>query len=240
MRYIIMHKTNPHWESGAIPSKELIARVGALIGEMAKSRVFVAGEGLRASSEGVRLRFSGGARTITKGPFRGENELPAGFAILRTGSLDEAVEWATRQAATLGDVEMDIRPINEPWDVGICEAPSDLTKRRWMVLRKATAATESGESPSASQRAAMSRLVDESTRSGVHVASESLRPSARGRRYKNSADGRRVIDGPFTETKELIAGYCIVNAESLEEACRWAEKYIDVVETDEVDVRELE
>ena len=240
MRYIIMHKTNPHWESGAIPSKELIARVGALIGEMAKSRVFVAGEGLRASSEGVRLRFSGGARTITKGPFRGENELPAGFAILRTGSLDEAVEWATRQAATLGDVEMDIRPINEPWDVGICEAPSDLTKRRWMVLRKATAATESGESPSASQRAALSRLVDESTRSGVHVASESLRPSARGRRYKNSADGRRVIDGPFTETKELIAGYCIVNAESLEEACRWAEKYIDVVETDEVDVRELE
>ena len=240
MRYIIMHKTNPHWESGAIPSKELIARVGALIGEMAKSRVFVAGEGLRASSEGVRLRFSGGARTITKGPFRGENELPAGFAILRTGSLDEAVEWATRQAATLGDVEMDIRPINEPWDVGICEAPSDLTKRRWMVLRKATAATESGESPSASQRATMSRLVDESTRSGVHVASESLRPSARGRRYKNSAAGRRVIDGPFTETKELIAGYCIVNAESLEDACRWAEKYIDVVETDEVDVRELE
>ena len=240
MRYIIMHKTNPHWESGAIPSKELIARVGALIGEMAKSKVFVAGEGLRASSEGVRLRFSGGARTITKGPFRGENELPAGFAILRTGSLDEAVEWATRQAATLGDVEMDIRPINEPWDVGICEAPSDLTKRRWMVLRKATAATESGESPSASQRATMSRLVDESTRSGVHVASESLRPSARGRRYKNSADGRRVIDGPFTETKELIAGYCIVNAESLEDACRWAEKYIDVVETDEVDVRELE
>jgi len=240
MRYIIMHKTNPHWESGAIPSKELIARVGALIGEMAKSRVFVAGEGLRASSEGVRLRFSGGARTITKGPFRGENELPAGFAILRTGSLDEAVEWATRQAATLGDVEMDIRPINEPWDVGICEAPSDLTKRRWMVLRKATAATESGESPSASQRATMSRLVDESTRSGVHVASESLRPSARGRRYKNSAEGRRVIDGPFTETKELIAGYCIVNAESLEDACRWAEKYIDVVETDEVDVRELE
>ena len=240
MRYIIMHKTNPHWESGAIPSKELIARVGALIGEMAKSRVFVAGEGLRASSEGVRLRFSGGARTITKGPFPGENELPAGFTILRTGSLDEAVEWATRQAATLGDVEMDIRPINEPWDVGICEAPSDLTKRRWMVLRKATAATESGESPSASQRAAMSRLVDESTRSGVHVASESLRPSARGRRYKNSAEGRRVIDGPFTETKELIAGYCIVNAESLEDACRWAEKYIDVVETDEVDVRELE
>ena len=240
MRYIIIHKTNPHWESGAVPSKELIARVGALIGEMAKSRVFVAGEGLRASSEGVRLRFSGGARTITKGPFPGENELPAGFTILRTGSLDEAVEWATRQAATLGDVEMDIRPINEPWDVGICEAPSDLTKRRWMVLRKATAATESGESPSASQRAAMSRLVDESTRSGVHVASESLRPSARGRRYKNSAEGRRVIDGPFTETKELIAGYCIVNAESLEEACRWAEKYIDVVETDEVDVRELE
>ena len=115
MRYIIMHKTNPHWESGAIPSKELIARVGALIGEMAKSRVFVAGEGLRASSEGVRLRFSGGARTITKGPFRGENELPAGFAILRTGSLDEAVEWA-RKVPPVENFTIEVRQVEGPED----------------------------------------------------------------------------------------------------------------------------
>jgi hypothetical protein len=66
-----------------------------------------------------------------------------------------------------------------------------------------------------------------------------MRPSARGRRYKNSADGVRVTDGPFTESKELIAGYVIVSVASLEEAGRMAERYIDVVEADEVDVLEL-
>lgn len=240
MRYIIMHKTNAHWESGAIPSQALIARVFALIGEMAHAQAFVAGEGLRPSSEGVRLRFAGGTRTVTRGPFAGENELPAAFSIVRTESLDEAVDWATRQAEILGDVEIEIRPVTEPWDIGMSPKPADVSTRRWMALRKATAATESGNSPSTSQHAALAQLAEESTRSGMHLATESLRPSARGRRYKNSSDGRRVIDGPFTESKELIAGYCIVNAESLEEASRWAAKYIDVVETDEVDVRELE
>jgi len=240
MRYIIMHKTNAHWESGAIPSQALIARVFALIGEMAHVRAFVAGEGLRPSSEGVRLRFAGGTRTITRGPFAGENELPAAFSIVRTESLDEAVDWATRQAEILGDAEIEIRPVTEPWEIGISPKPAEVGTRRWMALRKATAATESGTSPSTSQRAALAQLAEESTRSGKHLVTESLRPSARGRRYKNSSEGRRVIDGPFTESKELIAGYCIVNAESLEEASRWAAKYIDVVETDEVDVRELE
>jgi len=57
MRFIIMHKTNAHWESGAIPSPELIARVGTLLGELAKAGVLLGAEGLRATSEGVRLRW---------------------------------------------------------------------------------------------------------------------------------------------------------------------------------------
>lgn len=240
MRYIIMHKTSAHWESGATPSKELIARVGALLGEMAKAKVFVAGEGLRASSEGVRLDFSRGARTVTRGPFVGDHELPAGFSIVRTASVDEAVDWATRQAAILGDVAMDVRPVTEAWDIGMRPAPPDNTTRRYMVLRKATVATESGDSPSPAQRAKLARLVEETTRTGTHLVTETMRPSARGRRYKNTREGMRVIDGPFTESKELIAGYTIVTADSLEEASRWAERYIDVVEADEVDVREVE
>src|SRR5580765_934549 len=96
MRFIIMHKTNAHWESGAIPSPELVARVGALIGELAHAGVFLGGEGLSASSEGVRLKFAAGTRTVIAGPFEGINELPAGFSILRTRSLEDAIEWATR------------------------------------------------------------------------------------------------------------------------------------------------
>jgi len=240
MRFIIMHKTNAHWESGAIPSPELIARVGTLLGELARAGVLLAGEGLRASSEGVRLRFSAGIRTVIRGPFEGDNELAAGFSILRTQSLAEAIDWATRQADVLGDVEIDIRPVTEPWDIGMGARPADVITRRYMVLRKASPATEAGGTPSSPQRAKLVRLIDETTRDGVHLVTETMRPSARGRRYKNSRDGVSVFDGPFIETKELIAGYVIVSASSLEDAGRWALQYLVAVEADGVDLRELE
>jgi hypothetical protein len=240
MRFIIMHKTDARWEAGAIPCGELIARVGTLIGELAKAKVLLGAEGLRASSHGVRLKFSGGARTVSKGPFTGENELPSGFSILRVASLDEAIEWASRQAAVLGDVEIDIRPVTEAWDIGMMPKPRDVTTLRYMVLRKATAASEAGAALSPQQQAEMACLIDETQRTGVHLASETMRPSARGRRYKNSRNGVSTTDGPFAESKELIAGYVMVSAQSLEDAARWAVRYFDAVKADEVDLRELE
>lgn len=240
MRFIIMHKTNAHWEKGALPGAELIARVGSLLGELAGAGVLLAAEGLRPSSQGVRLRFAAGSRTVLEGPFERGNELPAGFSILRARSLEEAIEWASRLADAQGEVEVDIRPVTEPWDLGMAPRPADATTRRYMVLRKATAETESGRSPSAPQRAAAARIVEEATGSATHLVTETMRPSARGRRYKNSRDGVTAVDGPFTESKELIGGYVVVSAESIEDADRWARRYLDTVEAEEVDVRELE
>jgi YCII-related domain len=122
----------------------------------------------------------------------------------------------------LGDVEIDIRPVTEPWHIGLAPEP-DVTTRRYMALRKATAASEADASLSREQPS----------------TTETVRPSAKGRRYKNSSTGIGITDGPFTEFKELIAGYVIVSAESLEEAARWAVKYIDAVGADEVDLLEL-
>jgi hypothetical protein len=240
VRFIIMHKTNPRWEAGAIPGPGLIARVGTLLGDLAKAGALDAAEGLRASSEGVRLIFSDGARTLVPGPFDAGNELAAGFSIVRVGSIEEAIEWASREAEILGDSEIDIRPVTEPWDIGMAPKPASLRTRRYMVLRKATAATEAGVAPSPAQRAALSQLIEETTRTGVHLAAETIRPSARGRRYKNSRNGLSVFDGPFIESKELIAGYVIVSVDALDDADRFARRYIDAVEGDEVDVRELE
>src|SRR5262245_32988840 len=225
MRFMILHKTNPQWEAGAIPSPELIARVGALIGELAKSGRLEAGEGLRASAEGVRLRFRGGETTVTPGPFRGENESPAGFTILRVGSRDEAVQWATRLASILGEGELDVRPVTEAWDIGMMPRPEKLPTRRYMVLRK-----ETGTEPSNEQRAAVARLLEEARSTGTYLADENLKPSTRGRRYKNSKNGITVIDGPFAESKELIAGYVLVRVDSLEEAGQLAERYLEVVD----------
>jgi hypothetical protein len=240
MRFAIMHRTNAHWEGGALPAPELVTRVGQLIGQLKKAGAFVAGEGLRPSSEGVRLAFSGGETSAIPGPFEGVNELPAAFSILRARSLDEAIDWAARQAQALGDGEADIRPVTEPWDIGVMPRPDGASTRRYMVLRKATAATESGAEPTAGQRAAMTHLIEETGKTGVHLATETTRPSAKGRRYKNAQDGVRVFDGPFTETKELLGGYVIVDVDSLDAASRWAEKYIKVVGAEEVDVREME
>jgi hypothetical protein len=240
MRFAIMHKTNADWEAGAIPSAELIARVGQLLGEMARAGALLGAEGLQPSSQAVRLRFSAGTRTVIDGPFEGDNELPAGFSILPARSLEEAIEWATRQAQALGDLEIDVRPVTEPWDIGMGPRPGDLTTRRYMILRKATSATEAGVPPSLAQRTDLARLIHETTRAGVHLVAETMRPSARGRRYKNARNGITVVDGPFIETKELLAGYVVVSAESVEDAARWALAYIGAVDADEVDLRELE
>jgi hypothetical protein len=243
MRFIIMHRTNAHWESGALPGPELIARVGALLGGLAEAGVLLGAEGLRASAEGVRLRFAAGVRLVIDGPFDGEHVLPAGFSIVRVASLDAAIEWASRQAEALGGaepMEFDIRPVTEPWDIGLAPAPAGDTARRYMVLRNATPSTESGAARPLPHRTALARLAADGPGQVVHVLSETMRPSRKGRRYKNARDGISVLDGPFTETKELIAGYIIIAAASLDEAGRWAEQYLDVVEAEEVEVRELE
>jgi hypothetical protein len=217
----------------------VIAKVGALTGEMVKAGVFLAGEGLQASSKGVRLNFSGGRRTLTKGPFTGSNELISGFCIVRVGSIDEAVEWATRFAEVVGDVEVDIRPVMEPWDLGFCPKPEGDSTVRFMMAHKADKNSEAGAHPAPEVMARMGRLIDDMVKAGVFVTAEGLRPSSEGVRVKFSKGQRTVTDGPFAESKELIAGYCILKADSKEEAFKWAPPFAEAVGDVEIDIRPL-
>ena len=182
MRWMIMHKTEPKWERGAPPSRELVARVGALIGEMVNANAMGGGEGLRASSLGVRFRFQGGQRTEIAGPLTGENELPAGMLHVRTKSLDEAAGWANRLAEVLGDVEVDVRPIAEPWDIGFAPRPPNLETTRYMLLYKADAASEAGAPMPPEKRAHLRRLTNDMSKAGVLLVQERLEPSAKGKR----------------------------------------------------------
>ena len=236
-----MHKTDARWEAGQRPSLELIAKVGALIGDAAKTGAFKGGEGLRPTSQGVRLAFApDGERTVTPGPFGGANELPAAFSIIRAESLEAAIDWASEQAAIVGATEVDVRPVTEPWDIGIVPEPEGLTSRRYMAVRKATRATESGAEPTPAQRSALSALIAKTTGRGVeHLVSETMAPSRRGRRLINSRNGVTMFDGPFLETKELLGGFMIMTAASVDEVATMAERYIGIVESPEVDIREL-
>ncbi|ACL66653.1 YCII-related [Anaeromyxobacter dehalogenans 2CP-1] len=241
MRFLIMHRTTPAWEAGARPGPELIARVGAMISAMQAADVLRAGEGLRSSAQGVRLRFTAGHRAVLAGPFRPENELPAGFVILRVASIEDAAEWGARLGQALGGdgVEVDVRPVTEAWDLGVAPAPEGLATRRYMALHKATAATEAEEPAPPARAGAVRRVLEEMRAAGVLLADEALRPSARGQRLRFGRGGVTVVDGPFAESKELMGGYVIVDVPSLAEARGWAERYGVAVGCPEVDLRAI-
>src|SRR3954470_24341520 len=99
MRYILMHKASAADEADVKPTPELLRKVGAMVGELGKAGVHRAGEGLRPSALGLRLRFKDGKREAIPGPFEKGNELLSGFLVVKVGSLDEAAQWAGRYAA---------------------------------------------------------------------------------------------------------------------------------------------
>jgi len=125
MRFLIMHKSNEENEAGVPPSPELIEGMGRLMEESARAGVLLAAEGVHPSSKGARLEFSGGRRTVTDGPFAEAKELIAGFAIVQVDSKDEAIEWATRFADVIGDVEIEVRQVIELSDFAPENAPPE-------------------------------------------------------------------------------------------------------------------
>ncbi len=112
---------------------------------------------------------------------------------------------------------------------------------RFMVMVRATKSSEAGEMPSERLLADMGRFNEELVKAGVLLAAEGLHPSARGVRIRYAGDQRTVIDGPFAETKELIAGFWLIQVASLEEAIEWLKRApnpFDGMESD-VEIRQV-
>ncbi len=240
----MMHKADAKIEAGEMPPAELLEHIGGLIGEMMGTGAFLAGEGLAPTSEGVRLHFAKGRRSLTNGPFVGENELVASFAIVRVSSLSEAIDWATRIAKILGDVDIYIGRVKEEWDLGIGPKPAGAPVR-YMIVRKADPAYESNTPPSADIQVRMRQLLSEMTKAGVLQVAERLLPSATSVRLTVSNGKHLLVDGPFTESKELIAGYCLVAVDTRDAAVTWGVRFADILrdyggaDKVEVDIREV-
>ena len=95
---------------------------------------------------------------------------------------------------------------------------------RVMVIVKATPESEAGIMPSTEQLAAMGKYNEELVKAGIMLAGEGLQPSAKGKRVRFSGRERTVMDGPFAETKELIAGFWLWQVKSMEEAVEWVRR----------------
>jgi len=120
MRVMVIVKATKNSEAGVMPSEKLLAEMGKFNEELVKAGVMLAGEGLKASSKGKRVRFSGGKRTVIDGPFAETKELIAGYWMWQVKSMEEAVEWVRRCPDPMPgeEAEIEIRPVFEADDFG--------------------------------------------------------------------------------------------------------------------------
>ena len=111
MRFMMIVKASKESEAGAMPEEKVLAEMAKYNEELVKAGVMLDGSGLKPSSKGARVKYSGSKRTVIDGPFAETKELVAGFWVIQVKSKEEAVEWAKRVPFEDGEVEL--RPFFE-------------------------------------------------------------------------------------------------------------------------------
>jgi hypothetical protein len=235
MLFMVMHKINAEIDAGGPPRKELVEQMGQLVGDAVKANKLRDGDGLKGRKDRARVKLRGAESTVQKGPYQGEHELVASFAKLTVKSMDEGIAWATRYGEALGAAEVEVGQLTEAWDIGVAPKPAGEVPLRVLVLAKATSATEAGAQPPT----AVNAVLEDMKRAGVFLGAESLKPSSKAVRLQAAGGKHSWTDGPFTESKELISGYVIIELDSLDEAKAWTARYADILGDSEVDVREV-
>jgi hypothetical protein len=124
MKVMVLVKSTQDSEAGVMPTQELLTAMGEFNASLVNAGILLAGEGLRPSRQGKRVRFSGKTRTVTDGPFAETKELIAGFWMWQVRSIEEAVEWVKRcPNPMLTDSDIEIRPCFGPEDFGEAMTP---------------------------------------------------------------------------------------------------------------------
>ena len=122
MRFMVIVKASKDSEAGVMPSTELLTAMGKFNEELVKAGVMEAGEGLHPTSNGVRIKYQGGQGSVSRGPFNLTGDLIAGFWLIQTKSLDEAIGWMKRAPFSGGD-EIEIRQVFSAEDFGEALTP---------------------------------------------------------------------------------------------------------------------
>jgi hypothetical protein len=133
---MVIVKASKESEAGILPNTEILTAMGKYNEELVKAGIMLAGDGLKASSNGKRVRFSGATRTVIDGPFTETKELIAGYWLWQVRSMDEAIEWLKR-APFDGGTEIEVRPVFAAEDFGPALTPE--LRESEERLRKQTA-----------------------------------------------------------------------------------------------------
>ena len=144
MKVIVIIKATAGSEAGQMPNEQLLTEMGKFNEELVSAGIMLAGEGLKPSSEGARVHFSGANRTVAKGPFTATTELVAGYWLWEVTSMEEAIDWVKRcPNPMLEDSDIEIRPLFEMDDFGE-EFTPELREQEDKIRRNA-AATEAND-----------------------------------------------------------------------------------------------
>ena len=259
MRFMMIVKADDKSEAGVMPTEAQLSEMGEYNDQLIEAGVLLAGEGLHSSREGTRVRLSKGKYTVTDGPFAEAKELVAGFWVIETPSAAEALDWAKRVPGIVGQIELRLlfgpedfpADENAPKAVEPAAPPQPAAKRtqgpRFMLLLKSDKRTESDAMPKKAALDAMDALMGAMAAKGAMLGGEGLKPTKHGKRVVFTGKGHTVVDGPFAETKELIAGYVILRvptrAEAIEFAKRWLAIHVDnsdgVLDESEIEIRRV-
>ena len=139
MRVMVFVKATKDSEAGIMPTEQLLKDMIKFNEELVKAGIMLDGDGLKPSSQGKRVRFSGRQRTVVDGPFAETKELVAGFWVWKVKSMEEAIEWVKRCPNPMpGDSEIEIRPFYEAEDFG-AEFTPELQERERRLSEQARA-----------------------------------------------------------------------------------------------------
>ena len=137
MKVMVMVKATKDSEAGVMPSDQMLRDMMAFNEQLIKAGIMLSGDGLKPSSQGKRVRFSGSSRTVVDGPFAETKELVAGYWVWKVKSMQEAVEWVKKCPNPMpGDSDIEIRPFYEMEDF---DAAPDIVEHEQRLRSMATA-----------------------------------------------------------------------------------------------------
>jgi hypothetical protein len=244
MRFVMLVRASKDSEAGVLPDENTLARMADYTEELVKAGAWLGAERLEPSAKGVRVRYAKGRFEVMDGPFAETKELIAGFCLIEAKSKEEAIAWARRAPLQEGEVELrSIVPLSYLPDARTdkpdggpekeapfptAPAPRKPGSVRYVALVRANKASEAGILPDRPSLAAMGAFLEEGVKSGVFLSADGLEPSSKSARIRFSGSKRMVIDGPFAETKELIAGFVMLQFASKAEAIEWGKRFLQV------------
>ncbi len=208
MRFVILHQAGTSSEAGPVPP---LSRGIALL-EHAP---------LKADATGTRIHFTDAGPTAE--PCVGPRRI-AGLSIVEGESRQAAAEWL-RDASGPAQAGFEIRETGCAGGLAGVDPSAAATRPRFLILVKADADTEAEAPSDPAKLAAMARRNDEGVRDGLLLAADGLRSTARGTRVRVGGGKTSVMDGPFAEAKELVAGFWLIQADSMDEAIDWVRHY---------------